>query len=517
MNKHLFCVGATWGHEDRIAGASTSTNVPPPPKYGLRKDHKLVTPGQEQYGPPLRPVCGATDAPNSRFSHFLSRVINDYADCVEGSRECRSSEEMRASFENFNGYSKEIRSKCRILSMDVKALYPSMRWADIVLAVKEMIELSDMEVENVDWREAGKYIAVMVPPEEIEREGLSLVIPKRKKRRTRNITVNYLRTKNNDEKWTVSRKPGVRQKRKMIALIISVGVRLVMSNHTYKVGDEYYLQSEGGAIGLELTGAVSRPFMMRWDKLYLKRVKSAGIKMRMYDRYVDDSNQAAEVLPPGSKYDKIRNKLEFDQDELLVRGEEGEEARLARIMREIANEVQEGIVMEEDYPDKNPNKKLAILDMCVWMNSEHFLVYQHYEKSVASKLVIGAQSAQSEACKRSVHTRELIRRMLNTSAKLVWKDFSAPVLTEYMARMMQAGYSQNYRKRILEQAMRIYDKIVNDDSQGKIPINRPKDWNKQERRKGKRRKKYDWSNKGGYIAPLMVPSTPNSVLMKIMM
>ena len=154
--------------------------------------------------------------------------------------------------------------------------------------------------------------------------------------------------------------------------------------------------------------------------------------------------------------------------------------------------------------------------MCVWMNSEHFLVYQHYEKSVASKLVIGAQSAQSEACKRSVHTRELIRRMLNTSAKLVWKDFSAPVLTEYMARMMQAGYSQNYRKRILEQAMRIYDKIVNDDSQGKIPINRPKDWNMQERRKEKRRKKYDWSTKGGYIAPIMVPSTPNGELMKIM-
>ena len=49
-------------------------------------------------------------------------------------------------------------------------------------------------------------------------------------------------------------------------------------------------------------------------------------------------------------------------------------------MREIANEVQEGVIKEEDYPDKNPNKKFAIL------------VYQHYEKSVASKQVIGAQS-----------------------------------------------------------------------------------------------------------------------------
>ena len=78
--------------------------------------------------------------------------------------------------------------------MDVKALYPSMKWADIVLAVKEMIENSDMDIENINWREADKYIAVMVPPEEIEREGLTLVIPKRKKRRTRKITINYLRS-----------------------------------------------------------------------------------------------------------------------------------------------------------------------------------------------------------------------------------------------------------------------------------------------------------------------------------
>jgi hypothetical protein len=57
----------------------------------------------------------------------------------------------------------------------------------------------------------------MVPEEIIEREGLMHVIPKRKKRRTRRITINYLRSKHNDAKWKVGRKPGVRQKRKMLA------------------------------------------------------------------------------------------------------------------------------------------------------------------------------------------------------------------------------------------------------------------------------------------------------------
>ena len=82
-----------------------------------------------------------------------------------------------------------------------------MRWADIVKAVKEMIVESEMEIENVEWRDVARYIAVMVPAEEIESEGLSLVIPKRKRRRTRRITVNYLRNKTNDELLTVALKP----------------------------------------------------------------------------------------------------------------------------------------------------------------------------------------------------------------------------------------------------------------------------------------------------------------------
>ena len=67
----------------------------------------------------------------------------------------------------------------------------------------------------------------MVPAEVIEREGLSLVIPKRKKKRTRRITVNYLRSKNNDEKWTIGRKPGARQQIKMLALVINTGVKVM--------------------------------------------------------------------------------------------------------------------------------------------------------------------------------------------------------------------------------------------------------------------------------------------------
>ena len=73
------------------------------------------------------------------------------------------------------------------------------------------------------------------------------------------------------------------------------------------------------------------------------------------------------------------------------------EERTARILKEIANSVQKGIIMEEDIPSRNPDAKLAILDMKVWLDEDRCAVYQHYEKQVASKQILKAKSAQSSS------------------------------------------------------------------------------------------------------------------------
>ena len=122
MNHHLkqfnqmFRVGATWNHESRVAGASTSSNVPPPPKFAVRKDHKPVQVGQELSGPPVRPIVAANQAPNSRFSNFLSRIVDDFADCEDSKHKCQSSEEMRSAFEHFNLVSKDVRVSCTLIN-----------------------------------------------------------------------------------------------------------------------------------------------------------------------------------------------------------------------------------------------------------------------------------------------------------------------------------------------------------------------------------------------------------------
>ena len=48
----------------------------------------------------------------------------------------------------------------------------------------------------------------------------------------------------------------------------------------------------------------------------------------------------------------------------------------------------------------------------------------------------------------------------------------------------------------------------------KKTLYRQKDWNRVARLKEKRKKKHEWSTRGGYIGPISVPPTPNSELAK---
>ena len=85
-----------------------------------------------------------------------------------------------------------------------------------------------------------------------------------------------------------------------------------------------------------------------------------------------------------------------------------------------------------------------------------------------------------------------------------------------MARMRNSGYPDKYRMDTLIRALGIFDKMVEDDTKGLRPIYRLKDWNIVAWKKQKERKKYDWSTKGGHIAPIFVPPTTNSELASLM-
>jgi hypothetical protein len=78
----------------------------------------------------------------------------------------------------------------------------------------------------------------MMTPEEIADEELVNVIPKRRGARLQRKTVNYLRHKKNTNKWLAARRPGIRQKTRMLTMAVCYGVQTAMSCHTCKVADD---------------------------------------------------------------------------------------------------------------------------------------------------------------------------------------------------------------------------------------------------------------------------------------
>ena len=224
-----------------------------------------------------------TEAPNARLS--LSLILDMIADTVSGHHESRSSENMRAGLETYNrNTSKEEKKKAIVLSMDVKSLYPSITNAVAKKSIEDIIMNTDLGILNINWWEAVKYVFVTVSQQEISDKGLSKVIPSR---------VNCLQNnEDDDEKWKrAPRLSNDEEKKKILALVLAALVDFVMSNHVYKVGDTIYLQTDGGPMGLKLTGAIARMVMMLFDKTYLEKVANSGLKMLMYEWYVDDSIQ----------------------------------------------------------------------------------------------------------------------------------------------------------------------------------------------------------------------------------
>ena len=137
------------------------------------------------------------------------------------------------------------------------------------------------------------------------------------------------------------------------------------------MGDDKFQQSEGSPIGLNLSQAVARAVMQLFDKEYLEQVRAEGLKMRMYCRYIDDSNQ-------------------------IIEAEEKDEETVESQLMVIANRILEGIEMECDRPGKIDNRRLPILDMACWINDDGYAMYTFYEKPTSSKQIISARSAHPE-------------------------------------------------------------------------------------------------------------------------
>ena len=537
MNGHsyqlcrIFGVCTAWDDGKRVKAAMTNKNLPPPSLKLSHKDHKPIKPGQPA---PSRPICSATISPNGQTSHLVSMVLNQLADIYDEGSECRSKEEMIAEMDNVNR--RDDIEQMIVGSTDVKALYPSLLAVPSTDIIVEVFMQNELKIEGVNYTEAGKYLTINLSAAEIDELGLKEVVCTRAKvggrcpgMTTAEIMGKLYREEGEDAQSLFNppkKQPTDGEKKIMLAQVVRVAMLAVLQNHTYQFNKEARLQSDGGPIGLELAGAMARVVMLWWDRKFLKLAELNHVEIFMYKRYIDDENMALKPLPPGTRWvqgpwlERFGGKMVVDEnlveeDELLP-----EDMRTMVEVRKMADSICTMIQFEEDYASKNDDQLLKILEfkVCVKREEQNGLLkpkinYSHYYKPVSNWQLMHAKSAMPASVKRTTLTQEGLRILRNTKLEIPWSE-KAEMLSDFSARLRYSGYNQRFRQEVIESVLVGWDKMVKEQEEGRRPINRPREWQADQRRMDKKRKKYSWYKAGGFSTVIFCPYTPNGELAK---
>ena len=217
----------------------------------------------------------------------------------------------------------------------------------------------------------------------------------------------------------------------------------------------------------------------------------------------------------GARYDGER----LIVTEETIQEDEGVPAdkRSMTLLQEIGSHIHPSIRLTIDYPSRNGDGKVPMLNVKMWFastNGQRRILYEHYEKEIATKAVINARSAIPNQTKRTVMSQEMLNILLHCSDQLPW-DTVCGHLNNFMKKLQFSGYAQPFRYHVMQSAMKAYRKIKEKSELGIRPINRLRSWRRHEREEEKQRKKRSWYKEGGFDSVLFVPCTPNSRLKKL--
>ncbi len=474
MYARFLKIGQIWGQDKRVKAAMTTQNGTIPKLFGLRKDHKTIPPDKRNEGPLTRPVCGASASINGPLSHLVSEILNKLADNMdkEIKTECRNTEEMIAELGKINHQA--VNKNFQVWSSDVKALYPSLKVKEVIDVIGKEYRKSNLDID-VDDKELALYLALTLGKETIEKEHLQDVTsswlheggPGRKPGITTAEVKGGIEARSKSKFQKPLREPTQDEKKKMISIALQIGIETITKNHLYTFNGNIYQQTDGGPIGLELTGAISRVYMLWWDREFKRAIRKATSdidwSLYMYMRYVDDTNCVRSPMPPGARIEhgKVVIKQELIQEDLNIQPD----LRTARIMKEIANTVSSSIQVEIDCPSMHDNNMMPLLDLEVGVRTD-MIVYQYYRKPMANSLVLLEKSAMPMRMKRVCLIQEVIRILRNTKREL-HKDLKTKYLSEFAWRMKESGYSAQFRQEVIECGVKGYEKQVEKEEEAR--------------------------------------------------
>ena len=204
----------------------------------------------------------------------------------------------------------------------------------------------------------------------------------------------------------------------MLAKSVEIMIIATLENHIYMFGNEIRRQTEGGPIGLALTGEIADCYMINWDKRFLEILKTLEISPALYERFKDDITIVVKSLEAGMKFED--GSLVNDPEKKIIDAEKTDEEITMEVIKDIAESVDDMVNFTVDYPENHESGKLSILDVQASINKgkQNKVEFEFYEKPTKHNKVILSDSAIPAKQKRTILTQECLRRLRNTQVEL---------------------------------------------------------------------------------------------------
>ena len=192
-----------------------------------------------------------------------------------------------------------------------------------------------------------------------------------------------------------------------------------MSTHIYTFCGKYFIQLDGGPIGLRSTASLAALIMKMWDVAWLSLLENENIQIFEYFRYVDDSRDFLRPIAEGWRWteDGFAYRQSWEEDD--IKGGLTDQQRTTKELVAAKNSLIEYIQFEGEESSMFADDRLPTLDTALWVCEDTGkILYPFYEKPTCPDKMIQKETALNEANIRASLVQETVRRLKNCSEDL---------------------------------------------------------------------------------------------------
>ena len=183
----------------------------------------------------------------------------------------------------------------------------------------------------------------------------------------------------------------------------------------------------------------------------------------------------------------------------------------AELVMELANTICPYLQMEVDFPSRSPTGWMPILNLQVRMADDNTVDFKWYGKPMSSPFSILNRSAMPPSVKRITLVQMGVTMLRNTRPEL-HNELRVSMMEQLATKMMISGYPADFRRGVIESAVKCYEAQLAASVSGEKPLYRPRTWQQEGRRQKKMVSKMAWFRPADTV--LRVPFTPDSELAK---